>query len=135
MKRIIALLCIAAVAALTLSSCGAQKPERLLAGKWEASVGLLEFQALEFVSDAKNAKTGKVNLGMRGSLVGGSYEIIPGAKRGDPDKLKITYAVASLSTSRSYLFTVDGDNLTMTGERGTVAFTYHRAAAVTQPAP
>ena len=128
MKKITAILCAAALAALALPACGARTgPAQLLAGKWDGSVGLLEFQAMEFVPDEEDPLRGRVDLSLVSNFIDGSYEVFPPDKRGEPGRLKITYTLSMFSTTNEYAFTVDGDTLTLLNERTNVTLTYKRA--------
>ncbi|MCL1951863.1 MAG: hypothetical protein FWF60_03440 [Oscillospiraceae bacterium] len=129
MKKAIATLCLLAALCGVLAACGAPKPEALLAGKWDASVASLEFNAFEFVPSQDDPRKGTVNLGMIGSLVPGSYEVVPPQGKDAPNVVKITYTLAMFSTTRSYTFTVDATTLTLQGEGSGVAMTYTRETA------
>ena len=131
MKKILA--CIAALALLltVVGGCaGGNKTARLLAGKWEGSIGPIEFKAMEFVPDETEPLKGRVNLALLSNFVGGAYEIIPGGKA-DPDKLKVTYTLFSISTSRTYDFTVTEDSLTLTAEGSGASLNYTRQTTAT----
>ncbi|MDR0530825.1 MAG: hypothetical protein LBG83_01995 [Oscillospiraceae bacterium] len=130
MKRTIAMIAALLLAAL-LNGCGAQnKPANLLAGKWDAQVLSLEFQAIEFIPDGKNANTGAVNLSLLSNLIKGTYELLPAKEKGAKDTLNITYALGSFSTTRSYFITLTADSLTMVGENSPLTLNYTKSAAV-----
>jgi len=134
MKKTLAILGILVLLGGIFSACGAAKPQRLLAGKWKASVASLEFQAFEFVPSADSDLKGTVNIGMLSNLVHGSYEVIPGAGKDARDTVKITYTLAMFSNTRSYFFTVDGATLTLQREGSGTSLVYTRdtgAAAAT----
>jgi len=135
MKRIGTVVCIFLLAAMSLSACAKPPgPAQLLAGKWDGSVSLLEFQALEFVPNPEDELAGTVNLSLLSNLVKGSYRVYPGTKIGDPDRLEITYSLAMISTTRSYILRVDETNLSLQGENGALSLNYHRPAAEAPPA-
>jgi len=113
---------------LAIGGCsGAAKTGQQLAGKWEASLGPFDFQAMEFIPSESDTLKGKVNLAGQ-SFFGGDYEIIPGGRR-DPDKLRVTYTLAMFSKSLVYDFTVTKDTLTLTPEGGGASLNYTRKAA------
>ena len=127
MKRIIAILLIAATAALALSACGgAAGPEQLLAGRWYGSVGNFEFQSMEFIPDEDDPARGRVNL-MLGNLVSGSYEVLPPEQRGEPAGLNVTYTLGMISHTLRYSFTLDETTLVLRGEKSGLDLTYTRA--------
>ena len=129
MKKCIALLCVAALFTLGLAACGAaSRPERLIAGQWEGSLGPLEFQAMEFVPDPQNALRGQVKLALISNLISGSYEITPPEQRGEPAQLRITYTLGLLSTTRDFTFTVDQNTLVLQAEGSPISFTYTRSS-------
>jgi len=130
MKKALSIILIAALVALALTACGgASRPERLLAGRWDASVGgLFEFQAMEFVPEEGNPRRGQVNLSLVSNIISGSYVVEPPEQRGEPAGLRITYRLGMISTTREFSFTVDETALTMHGEGiGGVTITYTRA--------
>ena len=129
MKKIIAILCAAALAGLAFTACGAaNRPERLLAGQWVGSLGPLEFQAMEFVPSAEDPLRGQVNLTLIGSFIHGNYEIIPAESRGEPARLRITYTLGVLSTSRDFHFIVDQETLVLQMEGSAISLTYTRSS-------
>jgi len=134
MKKIIAILGIAALLGACLAACGAPKPEELLAGKWNASVASFEFNAFEFVPSQADPRKGTVNLSLTGSLVSGHYEVITGSGRDARDMVKITYTLAFISTSNIYYFTVDENTLSLQKEGSDTSTLYTREAAVPAPA-
>ena len=130
MKKILA--CVMALALLLAVAGGCSNANKLgqqLAGKWETSLGPFEFKAMEFVSNEDEPLKGKVNLALISNLIDGSYEIIPGEKKDDPDTIKITYTVFSISTTKSYRFTVTDEALTLTGEGNSTSLNYTRPKA------
>jgi hypothetical protein len=129
MKKVLAILCLLAALCGIAAACGTPKPEALLAGKWNASVASLEFNAFEFVPSQDDPRKGTVNLGMIGSLVSGSYEVVPPQGKDAPNVVKITYALMMFSNTRSYTFTVDDTTLTLQGEGSGTALTYTRETA------
>ena len=124
MKKSLALLGVLALLCGCLAACGTPKTEALLAGKWNASAASFEFQAFEFTPDENNPGKGTV-----GSLLDGSYEIIPAENKDTRDMLKITFSFGMLSASRSYYFTVDETTLSLQEENSSVTTTYTREAA------
>jgi len=129
MKKTLAILCLFALLGGCLAACGAPKPETLLAGQWKASAGSLEFKSIAFTPGAEDPRKGTVSLGMT-SLVGGSYEVIPGQGKDARDMVKITYTLWLISTTRSYYFTVEGNTLNMQEENAGVTLTFTRESAV-----
>ena len=130
MKKILA--CITALALLLViaGGCmGGNKTARLLAGKWEGSLGPIEFKAMEFVPDESDPLKGQVNLvALLSSFVDGTYEIVPGSKDA-PDTLRITYTAFTLSRTVVYTFAVTEDSLTLTPEGSGTSLSYSRQAA------
>ena len=126
MKKTLAILCLAALLGSCLVACGAPKPEKLLAGKWKANMASLEFNAFEFIPGKDDPRKGAVNLGMIGSFVNGSYEVVPAQSKDARDMVKITYTLLMFSTTRSYYFTVDGATLTLQEESSGITTSYTR---------
>ena len=129
MKKALTILCLLAALGGCLAACGTPKPEALLAGKWNASLASLEFNAFEFIPSQDDSRKGSVNLGMIGSLVSGSYEVIPPANKDAQSMVKITYTLLMISTTRSYFFTVDDTTLTLQKEGSNTILTYTRETA------
>ena len=132
MKKTLAILCLLALLGGCLAACGAKKPEKLLAGKWNADVASFEFKAFEFVPDKDEPLKGTVNLGLIGRFVGGDYEITPAENKDAQPMVKITYKLLLISTTRSYFFTVDANTLTLQKEGSDVAMTYTRDTGTTE---
>ena len=128
MKKILA--CVMALALLLAVAGGCTSANNKLglqlAGKWEANLGPFEFKAMEFVPNEDEPMRGKVNLALISNLVSGNYEIVPGEKKDDPDTIKITYTVFSISTTKPYHFTVTDEALTLTGEGNSTSLNYKR---------
>ena len=128
MKKIFAIMCAAALALLALAGCGAaNRPERLIAGQWDGSLGPLEFQAMEFIPAPGDPSRGQVNLALISNLINGSYEITPPEQRGEPARLRITYTLGLISTSRDFTFTVDQNTLVLQAEGSPISLTYTRS--------
>ena len=126
-QKLLAVLAACALLAPALAGC-APGPQRLLAGKWQASALGLEFGAYEFVPGENDPLRGTVNLGRLSGFVSGSYTVTPG--KGDaPDRLRITYGLrpgGMISYTRDYTFTVDETTLTLQEENSSVSLTYTR---------
>jgi len=131
MKKTLAILCLLALLGGCLAACGTRKPEKLLAGKWNADVASFEFKAFEFVPGQDDPRKGTVNLGLIGRLVDGTYEVVPAENKDAQPMVKITYKLLLVSTTRNYFFTVNATTLTLQKEGSDVAMTYTRD---TQPA-
>jgi hypothetical protein len=101
------------------AACELQSPEQLLVGKWQASVGVLEFNAFEFKADHT------VSLGLTGNLIQGAYTVTTGS--GDtPNRLTITYTFLMISHTANYTFTVTSTDLYVTKEGSSIALHYTR---------
>ena len=136
MKKTLAVLCLLALLCGVLAACGTPKPGALLAGKWNASAGTIEFQAFEFTPDEENPNKGKADIGRSGGLLGnllnGTYEVIPAKDKDAQDMLKITYSILMVSTTRSYFFTVDENALTLREENSGFTTNYVREGAAVE---
>ena len=126
MKKTLAILCLLALLGGCLAACGTQKPEKLLAGKWNADLTSFEFKAFEFVPGEDDPLNGTVNLGLIGRFVDGTYEVVPAENKDGRPMVKITYKLLLISTTRSYFFTVDATTLTLQKEGSENSMTYTR---------
>jgi len=128
MKKTIAIFAAFALLAVAFAGCALPlSPQRLLAGKWQASAAGFEVSSFEFTPGEKDPLKGTVavGLGPLSGLVNGTYTVTPG--KGDAaDRLEVTYTVLMISTTQAYTFTVSEDTLTLKGENSSLALTYAR---------
>ena len=124
MKKSIAIIFALSLLLLAFTACG-RSPERQLAGRWEAD-GTAQFQVMEFIPHNDNPQRGRVNLRMLGNQVEGEYEVTPG-EDGEQHQLTITYTLAMFPTTQEFTFTVEGNTLTLQGERDDDVMAFQRA--------
>ncbi|MDR1927364.1 MAG: hypothetical protein LBQ33_01830 [Oscillospiraceae bacterium] len=136
MKKATGILAVLLTAALVFAGCGlfAPKPQELIAGKWQAAVGSLEFQAMEFIPNENADLTGTVKLGLLSNLVSGSYAITPAKEKEEKDQISITYQLFLISTTREYTFTVTDTALVLQADNSGVALNYTRAGVASTAA-
>ena len=125
MKKSIAIFCALSLLMLALVTCGggADRPEQLIAGRWEPD-GAAPFQAMEFSPNSNNPQRGQVHLSMMGNEIRGEYEIAPGEEQ---HRLTITYTLAMFPATRVFLFTIEGDTLVVQEEGAPGSVGYRRA--------
>lgn len=113
LKRVLAV-AIAAIVVLTMFTACVKTPEKQILGSWRDSTQTMGYEFKE-----NNAVTITflditvpiVNLPYKGS-VEGTYQI---TKRDDGNHyVTITYTIFATSITRDYMFTVDGNALTLT---------------------
>jgi len=116
-SAILAILTITALLTLMFAGCGALMPQKLLAGKWQTSGGMI---SAEFIPDERKSLQGIFNASAIDNifpdLVSGTYTVVPANKKNDDDQLIITYMLWSLSKTDTYTLTVNENTLTLKGE-------------------
>jgi len=125
MRKCIAVFCVLSLLALVACGCEANRPEQLIAGRWEAE-NSAQFQAMEFSPHGGDMQRGQVHLSMMGKEINGKYKIVPDEEQ---HRMTITYTLMMFPATRVFLFTLEGDALVLQEENSAVSVDYRRVDA------